>query len=543
MTAGWRAYAGAALDRLGAALPRARQRRDRSGRRSTGCAVAITVDGVDYAEIEATLDRVQGANSWLTMGLREGKNREIKRVLEHLGLEVNRLIRLSFGPFQLGESAEGALEEVKTRVLRDQLGPVLAEAAGVDFYGAAAVSEAPGGGRAAGPARAPRATARRAPVRGKATRGRQTARKTRARRARAGPTPPARAFVSSVGASGRDPQKTGAGAAQAYFGAAQRGGGTGGRAQADAAQRDGRPQRARRPGRAAGRRAAGERAKGHAAGPRGGAAREPQRAPLRGRAQAARRRSRTADARPRPGRFRRGAPARAGAAAAGVPNPESSRSSNARPKASREARRGASGAKRRAKAAAKAQEARARRSRAGLMTPPRTGRGRSCGAARTPGQSGSTRPPARPERRAGAPRAQSATARGRESRAGRNPPDAASRPRARGRPAPPPAFAARIRLPAAKAGRAADRAAGRAAGRAASQEAPQVGLREARRGADRAADLAAARQRAPARKILSHAHRRRAAQGARAERPGLGFDPADVGSPAREPLQHSRPRL
>ena len=86
-----------------------------------------------YAEIEATLDRVQGANCWLTMALREGKNREIKRVLEHLGLEVNRLIRLSFGPFQLGELAEGAVEEVSTRVLRDQLGPALAKAAGVDF--------------------------------------------------------------------------------------------------------------------------------------------------------------------------------------------------------------------------------------------------------------------------------------------------------------------------------------------------------------------------------------------------------------------------
>ncbi|MGO9673172.1 MAG: pseudouridine synthase [Methylocella sp.] len=103
----------------------------------------ITVDGIDYAEIEATMDRAQGANCWLTMGLREGKNREIKRVLEHLGLEVNRLIRLSFGPFQLGEVAEGALEEVKTRVLRDQLGPALAEAAGVDFDGAESLSEAP----------------------------------------------------------------------------------------------------------------------------------------------------------------------------------------------------------------------------------------------------------------------------------------------------------------------------------------------------------------------------------------------------------------
>ncbi|HEY8005346.1 MAG TPA: pseudouridine synthase [Methylocella sp.] len=93
----------------------------------------LTLDGVQYAGIGATLDRVQGANSWLTMTLREGKNREIKRVLEHLGLLVNRLIRLSYGPFQLGEIAEGAIEEVRTRVLRDQLGPVLTEAAGADF--------------------------------------------------------------------------------------------------------------------------------------------------------------------------------------------------------------------------------------------------------------------------------------------------------------------------------------------------------------------------------------------------------------------------
>jgi 23S rRNA pseudouridine2605 synthase len=93
----------------------------------------LTLEGVKYAGIEATIDRMQGANSWLTMALREGKNREIKRVLEHIGLQVNRLIRLSFGPFQLGELAEGAVEEVRTRVLRDQLGPALAKAAGADF--------------------------------------------------------------------------------------------------------------------------------------------------------------------------------------------------------------------------------------------------------------------------------------------------------------------------------------------------------------------------------------------------------------------------
>ena len=93
----------------------------------------VTIDGEDYAGIEATLDRVQGANVWLTMGLREGKNREIKRVLEHIGLYVNRLIRISYGPFQLGDLGDGALEEVPGRVLRDQLGEALSAEAGVDF--------------------------------------------------------------------------------------------------------------------------------------------------------------------------------------------------------------------------------------------------------------------------------------------------------------------------------------------------------------------------------------------------------------------------
>ncbi|MDB5648705.1 MAG: pseudouridylate synthase, partial [Hyphomicrobiales bacterium] len=67
--------------------------------------------------------------------LREGKNREIKRVLEHLGLAVNRLIRLSYGPFQLGELADGEVEEVRTRIIADQIGPTLAAEAGADFEG------------------------------------------------------------------------------------------------------------------------------------------------------------------------------------------------------------------------------------------------------------------------------------------------------------------------------------------------------------------------------------------------------------------------
>ncbi|WP_106754913.1 pseudouridine synthase [Pannonibacter carbonis] len=98
-----------------------------------GLADGIAIDGVLYAGIEATLDKVQGDNVWLTMGLREGKNREVKRVLEHLGLSVNRLIRLSFGPFQLMELPEGEVREIRGRVLRDQLGEKLASAAGADF--------------------------------------------------------------------------------------------------------------------------------------------------------------------------------------------------------------------------------------------------------------------------------------------------------------------------------------------------------------------------------------------------------------------------
>jgi 23S rRNA pseudouridine2605 synthase len=78
---------------------------------------------------------VQGSNVWLTFAIREGKNREVRNVLGHLGLEVNRLIRISFGPFQLGELAAGAVEEVRTRVLREQLGKKIAALADADFEG------------------------------------------------------------------------------------------------------------------------------------------------------------------------------------------------------------------------------------------------------------------------------------------------------------------------------------------------------------------------------------------------------------------------
>jgi 23S rRNA pseudouridine2605 synthase len=93
----------------------------------------LTLSGIHYGAIEATIERVQGANLWLTFAIREGKNREVRNVLGHLGLDVTRLIRVSFGPFQLGELAAGQVEEIPTRTLRDQLGAQLVAKSGVDF--------------------------------------------------------------------------------------------------------------------------------------------------------------------------------------------------------------------------------------------------------------------------------------------------------------------------------------------------------------------------------------------------------------------------
>ena len=93
----------------------------------------VEVDGIKYGPIEATLERDLGSNVWLVVALREGKNREVKNVLSSLGLTVNRLIRVSYGPFQLGDLREGEVETVRARVLREQLGKRLADEAGVDF--------------------------------------------------------------------------------------------------------------------------------------------------------------------------------------------------------------------------------------------------------------------------------------------------------------------------------------------------------------------------------------------------------------------------
>jgi len=82
----------------------------------------VEVDGERFQPMQVSLDRQQGANAWLTIGLREGKNREVRRAMEAVGLTVNRLIRISYGPFQLGDLAAGAVEEVRAKVLKEQIG-------------------------------------------------------------------------------------------------------------------------------------------------------------------------------------------------------------------------------------------------------------------------------------------------------------------------------------------------------------------------------------------------------------------------------------
>lgn len=82
----------------------------------------LTVNGQQFMPMTVAIDRQQGANAWLTVGLREGKNREVRRAMADIGLSVNRLIRVSYGPFQLGQLKRGEVQEVRRRILRDQLG-------------------------------------------------------------------------------------------------------------------------------------------------------------------------------------------------------------------------------------------------------------------------------------------------------------------------------------------------------------------------------------------------------------------------------------
>jgi 23S rRNA pseudouridine2605 synthase len=92
-------------------------------KRLAALAEGVTIAGIAYGAVEAELERQQGSNAWLTFGLREGKNREVRRICEHLDLVVTRLIRTSYGPFQLGGLAPGMVEEVPAKALREQVGP------------------------------------------------------------------------------------------------------------------------------------------------------------------------------------------------------------------------------------------------------------------------------------------------------------------------------------------------------------------------------------------------------------------------------------
>jgi 23S rRNA pseudouridine2605 synthase len=116
----------------------------------------VTISGIHYGAIDAAIERMQGSNLWLTFAIREGKNREVRTVLSHLGLEVTRLIRVSFGPFQLAELEEGAVEEVRTRVLREQLGERLVASAGADFSAPVTIRADPDVERQAPPRRGDR---------------------------------------------------------------------------------------------------------------------------------------------------------------------------------------------------------------------------------------------------------------------------------------------------------------------------------------------------------------------------------------------------
>ncbi|MEM7058340.1 MAG: pseudouridine synthase [Pseudomonadota bacterium] len=82
----------------------------------------LTVDGERFQPMQVDLDRQQGANAWLTVGLREGRNREIRRAMESIDLTVNRLIRISYGPFRVDGLSIGQVEEVRPKIVRDQLG-------------------------------------------------------------------------------------------------------------------------------------------------------------------------------------------------------------------------------------------------------------------------------------------------------------------------------------------------------------------------------------------------------------------------------------
>jgi 23S rRNA pseudouridine2605 synthase len=85
-------------------------------------AKGVEIEGIHYGPVEATIEKGQGDNVWMNVAIREGKNREVKKLLEYLGLQVNRLIRVSFGPFQLGELARGGIDEIPPKFWKEQMG-------------------------------------------------------------------------------------------------------------------------------------------------------------------------------------------------------------------------------------------------------------------------------------------------------------------------------------------------------------------------------------------------------------------------------------
>ena len=115
----------------------------------------VTIDGVAYGAIDVTIDKASRTNSWLTVGIKEGKNREIRRVMEYLGLSVSRLLRISYGPFQLGDIPTNGVEEVKTRVLKGQLGLDTGDETGRAKAKPKRTGTKPPGAKSAGPKAAP----------------------------------------------------------------------------------------------------------------------------------------------------------------------------------------------------------------------------------------------------------------------------------------------------------------------------------------------------------------------------------------------------
>ncbi len=101
---------------------RARVWGDIDEKKLAGLINGVTIEGIQYGSIEAKLDQVTGDNAWVTVALREGRNREVRRVMEHIGLKVNRLIRVAYGPFQLGAMVPGQISEVPPKVIAEQLG-------------------------------------------------------------------------------------------------------------------------------------------------------------------------------------------------------------------------------------------------------------------------------------------------------------------------------------------------------------------------------------------------------------------------------------